>query len=203
MTSPASQPRQPVTVTDQVRQIFARSDASGKRRPGRPALARQLGVTQHQVRRALADLERQGSPTHQRPASILTFPDQGTPTVEFPAVTTTIDLPAAPAPGDMSRQPGEPPERGQHQPGASAGGPARQPGERIASGRDLVTTVLFYLTASVGLLFSADSSYLLASGRLGLHGLLLWVLFGFLELFGLAGAAGLAAAARRGEHGGV
>jgi hypothetical protein len=52
----------PASLIDQVRQEIARAESEGKPTPGRPKLAETLGVTQHQVRKALEELAREQTP---------------------------------------------------------------------------------------------------------------------------------------------
>lgn len=78
----------PVTTTlDQVRQEIAKAVKDGRRPPGRPTLARMIGVSQHQVREALAQLADQQ-------ASVDTTTRQDPPPVAASPVEVVAELPA-------------------------------------------------------------------------------------------------------------
>jgi hypothetical protein len=63
----------PAPVLDHIRQAYAEADSDGRPRPGRPTLVRLTGATQHQVRQALAALDREvATPTASVPTGVET-----------------------------------------------------------------------------------------------------------------------------------
>jgi hypothetical protein len=68
-----------LSVLDQVRQAIEEAQAAGVPAPGRPALAKLTGATDHQVRKALATLEKAGEETSPVFASV------------SPAVASAVD----------------------------------------------------------------------------------------------------------------
>ncbi|UVS81813.1 hypothetical protein [Actinokineospora sp. UTMC 2448] len=83
--SPAAGPTRP--VLELVRTELRAADAEGRRRPGRPTLVKKLGVTDHQVKRALEEL------ATSEPAS----PPPAAPLVAAAPVVATSE-PASPPP---------------------------------------------------------------------------------------------------------
>lgn len=92
-------------VLDQVRHALAEAATQGRPPPGRPTLAAQLGVTQHQVRTALERLAHQSAPapTPARPA--LSEPTAFQPTQRRQASTVESEPPDGDTSSPVSDQP--------------------------------------------------------------------------------------------------
>jgi hypothetical protein len=93
-------------VLDRVRERLAAAEAAGERPPGRPTLANELGVTDHQVKKALAALANQTADTPPTEAPTAdTDPVDSTPAAAQPAPEpATNSAPATHQPA--ARQPG-------------------------------------------------------------------------------------------------
>lgn len=98
-----SAPTVDTDLVERVRQAFADADAEGRPRPGRPTLARELGVTEHQIRQALGALDSELAPAGE--------PGDASPPADHQAGGDGSPAATSPPPGDHLGDPVKGPDR--------------------------------------------------------------------------------------------